>query len=126
MPALHLVDPNTSPFDLGRYRIVVTSYNYVVAEHKRIAKFVEDMESYRQGKNSVVPKRPTVCLLSGVWKLPGAKPIGRYLVLDEADAIKDRHSRAYAAIKELRESCVCCLPITGSPLDGTWADVFAQ
>ncbi|KAL8878047.1 MAG: hypothetical protein Q9198_004062 [Flavoplaca austrocitrina] len=123
--ALLLNDNSISPSDLYRYDVIVTSYNYVVSEAARLAKFDRQMEEYEQYKTSLAPKRPKVTLLSGIWKMDGVQHIGRYLGLDEAHAIKNYSGRSYAAIKQLRESFAVCLPTTGTPLDNTWEDVFA-
>lgn len=123
--ALLLNDNNFSPFDLYRYDIIVTSYNYVVSEAARLAKFDRKMEDYEQHKTSNAPRRPKVTLLSGIWKMDGVQCIGRYLALDEAHAVKNHSGRSYAAIKQLRENFLVCFPTTGTPLDNTWADIFA-
>ena len=112
-------DNNISPFDLFRYKIIVTSYGHVVSEYRRIAEFKSSIELYKQGKNIVVPKRPNLTLLSGIWEMDGARMLGRHLVLDEVHPTKNTTTQAYAAIKMLRKRFICCLMLGGTPLDDT-------
>ena len=118
-------DSNVSPFDLFRYKIIVTSYGHVVSEYRRLAKFEKGMELYEQGKNIVVPKRPKLTLLSGIWEMDGVRMLGRHLVLDEVHAIKNTSTQTYAAIKMLRKRFTCCLMLSGTPLDNTWEDIYS-
>jgi SNF2 family DNA or RNA helicase len=123
--ALLLADSNFVPHDLYRYDVIVTSYNYVASEMSRMAKFDRQMEDYEQKKTSLRPKRPKVVLLSGIWKMDGVQLLGRYIALDESHAIKNAKGRTYAAIKQLRERFLVCFPTSGTPLDNTWADIYA-
>ena len=125
MRALLLTDSNFLPHDLYRYDVIITSYNYVTSEATRLAKFDQQMEDYEKRKTNLPPKRPKVVLLSGIWKMEGVQLIGRYVALDESHAIKNSSGRSYAANKQLRERFLVCFPTTGTPLDNTWADVFA-
>lgn len=123
--ALLLTDSNFLPHDLYRYDVIITSYNYVASESSRLAKFDQQMEDYEKRKTGLPPKRPRVVLLSGIWKMDGVQLLGRYLALDESQAIKNYSGRTYAAIKQLREQFLVCIPTTGTPLDNTWTDIFA-
>ncbi|KAK5701448.1 hypothetical protein LTR97_004261 [Elasticomyces elasticus] len=107
MPALWLKDNSVGPLQLGGYKLVVVSYEYV-----------------ETGKTEVIPKRPKVTLLSGIWNLDGAKKIGRYLCLHNADAMKKHNGQAFAAIKKLRSRFEGCFVTTGTPLNNSWADLF--
>jgi SNF2 family DNA or RNA helicase len=123
--ALLLTDSNFLPNDLYRYDVIITSYNYVASESSRMAKFDRQMEDFEQRKTSLRPKRPRVVLLSGIWKMDGVQLLGRYIALDESHAIKNSNGRTYAAIKQLRERFLVCLPTSGTPLDNTWTDIYA-
>lgn len=77
-----LEDKSISPFDLCKYDVVVTPYKFVQLEQSRLDKFKQQMQDYRDGTSDVVPKRPHVALLSGIWDMDGVKPlhwIGRRL-----------------------------------------------
>ena len=123
--ALLLADSSFLPHDLYQYDVIITSYNYVVSESSRLAKFDKQMEDYEKGKTTLPPKRPRVVLLSGIWRMDGVRLMGKYLALDEAHAVKNHSGRSFAAIKQLRERFLVCIPTTGTPLDNTWADIFA-
>ncbi|KAF5686635.1 CHD3-type chromatin-remodeling factor PICKLE [Fusarium circinatum] len=53
------------------------------------------------------------------------RPIGEWLILDEAHAIKNRESRTYHSIAALRVQFHSCLMMTGTPLDNKWNDAYA-
>jgi SNF2 family DNA or RNA helicase len=114
-----------SPFDLGSYDVIVTSYTFLTSEAARLAKFDQHMEDYEQGKTHIPPSRPKVVLLSGIWKMEGVRHIGRFLGLDEAHTIKNHSGRAYAAVRRFCDQFKVCILATGTMLDNTRADSFA-
>jgi hypothetical protein len=114
-----------SPFDLGSYDVIVTSYTFLTSEAARLAKFDQHMEDYEQEKTNILPTRPKVTLLAGIWTTYGVRHIGRFLAFDEAHTIKNHAGRAYAAAKSLRDLFKVCILSTGAMLDNTWADSFA-
>lgn len=127
MPAIFLAGEGepVSPFELFKYKVVVTSYNYVASELGRIQSFMQGLEDVRKGKTDRFPERPTTTLLSGIFEADGAKKLGEYLVLDEAHTIKNTDGLTYAAIELLRSLFATCLMISGTPIDNTWVDSYA-
>lgn len=113
------------PTQLCKVDVIVTSYSYVTSELTRAAKFEKLMSKYRKDpKTNVIPKRPTLTLLSDLFFETAGK-MGEVLVLDEAHIVKNVRSRNYAAITVLRSMFHGCLMLTGTPLDNTWLDAFA-
>ncbi|KAM0245565.1 hypothetical protein ACHAP5_005373, partial [Fusarium lateritium] len=64
------------------------------------------------------------CFLEFLEQKP-SKPVGEWLVLDEAHVIKNSESRSYHAISALRSHFHGCLMMTGTPLDNKWEDGYA-
>ncbi|KAF5580375.1 global transactivator [Fusarium pseudoanthophilum] len=64
-------------------------------------------------------------LLSGMLEQEPQRPIGEWLILDEAHAIKNRESRIYHSISALRVQFDSCLMMKGTPLDNKWNDAYA-
>ncbi|KAJ4045994.1 hypothetical protein NW761_008007 [Fusarium oxysporum] len=64
-------------------------------------------------------------LLSGVLDQEPRRPMGEWLILDEAHAIKNRERRTYHSIFTLRLQFDSCLMMTGTPLDNKWDDSYA-
>jgi SNF2 family DNA or RNA helicase len=125
MPAICLVGEALSPKDLWKYKVVVTSYSYVSAEVTRTHRFLIGIDEYKRGIITQPPKRPTLVLLSGIHEQEPRKPMGEWLVLDEAHAIKNHQSRTYHAVSALREQFNACLMMTATPLDNSWTDLYA-
>ena len=126
MPALLLDDSTILPAELFKYKIIVTSYNRVVAEQIKMDKFLKDIKRYKSGKSLKVPKRPIITLLSDVFRMDGVRSLGPYIGLDEAHTIKNPRSRAFAAIQLLRSTMFkTCIMLTGDPLDNKWTDAWA-
>ncbi|KAF5663333.1 global transactivator [Fusarium denticulatum] len=125
MPAVCLVGEALSPRDLWKYKVVVTSYSYVSAEATRRHKFLSVIDDYKKGIITQPPKRPMLVLLSGLHEQEPRKPMGEWLILDEAHAIKNHESRTYHAVSALREKFNACLMMTATPLDNSWTDLYA-
>nr|RBQ98575.1 hypothetical protein FVER53263_20036 [Fusarium verticillioides] len=125
MPSICLLGEALTPTDLWKYKVVVTSYSNVAAEVTRVHKFIRGIEAYNQGKATQPPKRPMLVLLSGIFEQEPRRPIGEWLILDEAHAIKNRESRTYHSISALRANFDGCLMMTGTPLDNKWSDAYA-
>ncbi|KAF5530049.1 global transactivator [Fusarium mexicanum] len=125
MPAICLVGETLSPLDLYKYKVVVTSYSYVSAEVTRTHNFLIGIQDYKRGVITQPPKRPMLVLLSGIHKQEPRKPMGEWLILDEAHTIKNHRSRTYHAISSLREQFNACLMMTATPLDNSWTDLYA-
>ncbi|KAG9503677.1 hypothetical protein J7337_003628 [Fusarium musae] len=125
MPSICLLGEALTPKDLWKYKVVVTSYSNVAAEVTRVHKFIRGIEAYNQGKATQPPKRPMLVLLSGILEQEPRRPIGEWLILDEAHAIKNRESRTYHSISALRANFDGCLMMTGTPLDNKWHDAYA-
>lgn len=127
MPAILLTTAHhVSPVEaFSKYKVIVASYHYVAAEFRRFRRFNKRRGEYLRGESATMPKRPSVTLLSGLLRQEGAKPLGEYLILDEAHHIKNFQSLTYWAIKKLRLSFNTCVMMTGTPLDNTWLDVWA-
>lgn len=120
----HLDSANTDPTDLLKYKVIVSSYAFVVAEYKRITAFKEHLDQYQKGTNATAPQRPFVSLLSGIWTMAGVHGIGRFLVLDDSHCINNVKSTRYLAIKMLRERFHSCLMLTATPIDDVWWDLL--
>ncbi|KAM0319440.1 hypothetical protein ACHAPQ_010348 [Fusarium lateritium] len=125
MPAICLIGEALCPTDLWKYKVVVTSYPYVAAEVTRTHKFVNGIRDYKRGIITQPPKRPMLVLLSGIHEQEPKRPMGEWLILDEAHAIKNHESRTYHAISALREQFNACLMMTATPLDNNWTDLYA-
>ncbi|RKK98132.1 hypothetical protein BFJ68_g9281 [Fusarium oxysporum] len=125
MPSICLLGEALTPTDLWKYKVVVTSYSNVAAEVTRVHKFIRGVDAYNQGKAAQPPKRPMLVLLSGMLEQEPRKPMGEWLILDEAHAIKNRESRTYHSISTLRLQFDSCLMMTGTPLDNKWSDGYA-
>ncbi|KAF5603649.1 global transactivator [Fusarium pseudocircinatum] len=125
MPAVCLVGKTLSPTDLWKYKVVVTSYSYLSAEVTRRHKFLSGIDDYKKGIITQPPKRPNLVLLSGIHEQEPRKPMGEWLILDEAHAIKNHQSRTYHAVSALREKFNACLMMTATPLDNSWTDLYA-
>ncbi|RBR19864.1 uncharacterized protein FIESC28_05470 [Fusarium coffeatum] len=127
MPAFCLAYENATVHEIFRYKIIVTSYEQVSAELSRLRRFSKGMMAYHKGRlaKEDLPKRPTVTLLSGIFGLPGVKPLGPLLILDDAHCIKNYNSRTYSAIYKLRQSLDTCIMMSGTPLDDAWLDAYA-
>jgi hypothetical protein len=120
-----ILENSMSPFNLRSYDVIVTSYTFLTSEAARLAKFDQHMEDYRQEKTNILPERPHVILLAGIWTMDGVRHIGRFLAFDEAHTVKNHAGRAYAAAKRLRDLFKVCILSTGTMLDNSWADTFA-
>ncbi|EWG45972.1 hypothetical protein FVEG_06600 [Fusarium verticillioides 7600] len=125
MPAVCLVGDALCPTDLWKYKVVVTTYTYVSAEVIRTRKFLSGIDDYTKGIITQPPRRPMLVLLSGIHEQEPRKPIGEWLILDEAHAIKNHRSCTYHAVSALREQFNACLMMTATPLDNTWTDLYA-
>ncbi|KAK3639493.1 hypothetical protein LTR56_012464 [Elasticomyces elasticus] len=106
MPALWLKDNSVGPLQLGGYKVIVVSYEYVEWEHRSMTKFPKDMEDYEKAR----PRSP--------------RSDQRYLCLHKADATKKHNGQAYAAIKKLRSRFEGCFVTTDMRLDNSWAELF--
>ncbi|KAF4337505.1 CHD3-type chromatin-remodeling factor PICKLE [Fusarium beomiforme] len=91
----------------------------------RVHKFIVGIDAYKKGTAAQPPKRPMLVLLSGILDQEPRKPMGEWLILDEAHTIKNRESRTYHSISTLRCNFDGCLMITGTPLDNKWDDGYA-
>ncbi|KAF4452838.1 global transactivator [Fusarium austroafricanum] len=125
MPAICLIGEALCPTDLWKYKVVVTSYSYVAAEVTRTHKFLNGIKDYKRGIINQPPKRPMLVLLSGIHEQEPRKPMGEWLIIDEAHAIKNHQSRTYHAISALREQFNACLMMTATPLDNNWTDLYS-
>ncbi|KAF4502692.1 global transactivator [Fusarium agapanthi] len=125
MPSICLLGEALTPTDLWKYKVVVTSYSNVAAEVTQVHKFIRGVDAYNQGTATQPPKRPMLVLLSGMLEQEPQRPIGEWLILDEAHAIKSRESRTYHSIGALRVQFDSCLMMTGTPLDNKWNDAYA-
>lgn len=122
MKTIVLTGEAVSPVELFKYDIVITSYSQVVSELVRARKFVKDMDDHVPGTN--LPRRPALTLLSGIFSF-SEKLMGKWLVLDEAQLIKNPKSRTFTAISVLRQYFQGCVMLSGTPLDNTWRDAFS-
>lgn len=103
-----------SPTELFKYHLVITSYSQVLSELVRGRKFLREMKEWVPGTKP--PRRPTLSLLCEVFTF-SSKHLGKVLVLDEAQVIKNARGQTYAAISKLREHFDGCVMLTGTPLD---------
>ncbi|KAF5600417.1 global transactivator [Fusarium pseudoanthophilum] len=125
MPAICLVGEALRPTDLWKYKVVVTSYHYLCAEVTRRHKFLTGIADYKKGIITQPPKRPMLVLLSGIHKQEPRKPMGEWLILDEAHTVKNHQSRTYHAVSELREQFNACLMMTATPLGEPSTELYA-
>ena len=84
----------------------------MVAEVTCAKKFLDGIPNFKNDNTTQPPKRPTLVLLSGILEQKPRNPIGEWLVLDEAHAIKNSDSRTYHAISALRQHFKACLLMT--------------
>ncbi|KIH93418.1 hypothetical protein SPBR_04120 [Sporothrix brasiliensis 5110] len=124
LKVLLLLDDDVNPVELFKYDLVVTSYNKVSAEFRRLNNYRSRLKTFRAKDNLPLPKRPVVTLLSGFFN-PRDKRFGEFLVLDEAHYIKNPRTSVHQAVAELRESFDTCLLLSGTPFDNTWRDGYA-
>lgn len=122
MKTMVLTGEAVNPAELFKYHLVITSYSHVVSELVRARKFFNDLKDHIPGMK--LPKRPTLTLLSGIFA-SSTKLMGKMLVLDEAQAIKNPLGRTFEAISVLNEYFQGCVMLTGTPLDNTWKDAFS-
>lgn len=122
MKTIVLTGEAVSPVELFKYDLVITSYSQVVSELVRARKFTNEMKNHVPGTK--LPKRPALTLLSGIFHF-SEKLMGKWLVLDEAQLIKNHRSRTFAAITVLREYFQGVVMLSGTPLDNTWRDAFS-
>lgn len=97
----------------------------MVAEVTCAKKFLDGIPNFKNDNTTQPPKRPTLVLLSGILEQKPRNPIGEWLVLDEAHAIKNSDSRTYHAISALRQHFKACLLMTSTPQDNKWEDSYA-
>ncbi|KAL6923087.1 hypothetical protein ACHAPO_001260 [Fusarium lateritium] len=100
---------SVSPEDVSKSKVVITSYPYVASEFARVQKFNQGMDAYKKGEATEPPERPKLLLLSGSLDQGSQSPMGEWLVLDDALAIRNPNSRTYHAISNLRDSFNGCL-----------------
>ena len=125
MKALLLHDQSVSPFELHKYDVIVASYSCLVGEIGRQRRFVDNIADCKKETTSKIPKRPRCTLLSEIFLEDESRPLGAFLILDEAHSLKNLRGRTYLAVKALRDRMKCCIMLTGTPLDNKWADAFA-
>lgn len=101
---------------------VITSYSQVLSEHVRVRKFLRELKEWVPGTKP--PRWPTISLPSDVFTFSW-KHIGKILVLDEAQVVKNARGRTYAAISKLREHFDGCVMLTGTSLGNIWRDAYS-
>ncbi|KAK0125596.1 hypothetical protein ONS95_000396 [Cadophora gregata] len=119
---LVLRDPNTSPLELLKYDVLLISYHFVMAQYKKMMKFLKSVEQIKQGVNAL-PKRPNTTIFSDIFYSQDTKC--PYLVLDEVTAVKNTSSATFLATEELKSLAESTIMLTGSPVDNTWFDLYA-
>lgn len=124
-PLLFTGDERMSPFEIQKYDVIVVSYYTIQAEWLRLNRFLQDMAAYKDGEIMVLPERPTVTLLSGVFRMENGPRLARYLILDEAHFFKNPDASRYESVAYLRDSVETCIMLTATPLDNTWHDCYA-
>ncbi|KAF2486516.1 P-loop containing nucleoside triphosphate hydrolase protein [Neohortaea acidophila] len=125
LPAVLLNDESITPFDLFRYRVVIVTYDYLVAERRRMVQFEVDLARYSRGDKDTAPPRPQVALFSDVFKVGGVRAFGKYLILDDAHHLRDYKGVAYKTVKVFRARFEACIAVTGTPLVDSWFDAYA-
>lgn len=106
--------------------MIITTYDYVTAEYRRITEFAAAIKHWkRSGKQGRAPKRPRVVLLTDLWKVVPGGMIATHMVLDEAHAIKNVTTQRYKGIVQLRQHVRVCTLLTGTPFENHWHDAWA-
>lgn len=119
-----LRDPNTSPFEILKHHVVVTSYHFVMNQARKRQAFIDRLDDIRFNGSNVRPlPRPKLSIFSELFENHGVK--FPYLVLDEVNAVKNTSSATFKAMQILRKQCEYCIMLSGSPIDNTWVDLFA-
>ncbi|KAF4442826.1 global transactivator [Fusarium austroafricanum] len=118
-------ETNTSPdVDLSKYKIVVTSYAYVVSEVKRRNNFINKMAAYEKDKTRKLPQKPKLILLPDPSEEEPSKPMGEVLVLDDAHVIHSRSGEIFPAIGTFRDQFDFCLMMTRIPMEDSWKHAY--
>ncbi|KAM5365955.1 hypothetical protein ACJA88_012226 [Fusarium oxysporum] len=86
---------------------------------------ITSIDAYKKSIAAQLPKRPMLVLLAGMLDQEPRRPMGEWVILDEAHAIKNRESRTYHSILTLRLQFDSCLMMTCTPLDNKWDDGYA-
>lgn len=119
-----LRDPNTSPFEVLKHHVVVTSYHFVMNQARKQQAFIDRLDDIQFNGSNVRPlPRPKLSIFSELFENHGVK--FPYLVLDEVNAVKNTSSATFKAMQILRKQCEYCIMLSGSPIDNTWVDPFA-
>lgn len=124
MRVLVVRDASILPHELINYDILLVSYHFVMAQHRKIDKYLDSVRRVKEGEVGITLERPNISIFSEIFfKNNGIK--SPYLVLDEVNAVKNPHSRTFLAVQELRTQADTCIMLSGTPVDNTWLDVYA-
>lgn len=124
VPHLVLTSGYASPFNLDRYKVIITMYDYVVNEEVRLRKYKDDMDSSRKDEFVEAPKNPNLTFFSGFFGAELRPLVGGMLVLNEAHQLKNPATERCLSLTRLRKLFHTCIMATGTPFDNTWRDAF--
>lgn len=116
-----LDDQSITPFDLFRYRVVVVTYKYLVAERNRMEKFEVHLAEYERGDRDDLPERPRVAIFSDIFEIRGVRSFGKFLILDDAHLLV-KYGEMTAALRPRFEACI---PVTRARVTGGWKGTYA-
>jgi hypothetical protein len=68
----------------------------------RVARFQDAIKDYNAELAVLFPKRPKLVLRSDSLESEPWKPIGKCMILDESQIIKNRNTRTFAVVTALR------------------------
>lgn len=103
--------------------IIIVSYNYLVAEHKRIVVYLRDRDIYYgvhwTEKNIRRPTMPRLAFFDG-----DTYTTGGLLILDQAECMTNIDLKRHAAVAMLRERMPSCVMLLGVSIDNVWKDGY--
>lgn len=119
---LVLRDPTITAVSMMNYDGIIVSYNLVMSRYRKTIKFLEQV--VQANEHGAMPIRPNTSLFSEIFHNFSDEK-SQYLVLDEANAVKNESSLTFEAVAELCQQCEVCVMLSGSPIDNAWPDVYA-
>ena len=120
-----LRDPNTSPLELLKYDVILTSYAFIMSQYRKLCNYINRVAQFKENGHPSRPlERPSLSIFSEIFysaeeiKFP-------YLILNKVTVIKNSGSITFAALQEVRGLADTCIMLSGSPVDNTWFNVYA-
>lgn len=102
---------------------IIVSYTFIMSLYRRAIKCIDALETAKTDSTVPIPQRPDLSIMADI--LNDSQYKSPYLVLNEANVIKNEKSITFAAISVVRQTCKTCVMLTGTPIDNTWPEIFA-